>query len=25
VSQVPLPGFDEADNEIVEPEVENPV
>jgi hypothetical protein len=25
VSQVPLPGFDEADDEIVEPEVENPV
>ena len=23
VSQVPLPGFDEADDEIVEPEVEN--
>jgi hypothetical protein len=25
VSQVPLPGFDEVDDEIVEPEVENPV
>ena len=25
VSQVPLPGFDEADDEIVEPEVENSV
>ena len=25
VSQVPLPRFDEADDEIVEPEVENPV
>ncbi len=25
VSQVPLPRFDEADNDSVEPEVENPV
>ena len=25
VSHVPLPRFDEADDEIVEPEVENPV
>ena len=25
VSPVPLTGFDEADDEIVEPEVENPV
>ena len=25
VSQVPLPGFDEADDGIVEPRVENPV
>ena len=25
VSQVPLPGFEETDNEIVEPEVENPI
>ena len=25
LSQVPLPGFDQADDEIVEPEVENPL
>jgi hypothetical protein len=25
VSQVPLPGFEETDDEIVEPEVENSV
>lgn len=25
LSQVPLPGFEETDDEIVEPEVENPV
>tara|TARA_X000000950_G_C13355532_1_gene434241 strand:+ start:279 stop:446 length:168 start_codon:yes stop_codon:yes gene_type:complete len=25
VSQVPLPGFEDTDDEIVEPEVENPV